>query len=182
MIPFFLSLVVLIFGSFVFQFFLPPVLLLSGAAILFAPTLYFYGCLSLPFPLMLALTFITGLLNDLFMVPQAKGHADYTAGVSILIYLVPGLIMHGLKPLFLKHRWELHWLLAEIGAVLTPFLLLAQYAILSIERTNFFFNDVIVWRILGPGLISILIAPCVFFILTPLSHVLGYRPGLPLAR
>jgi hypothetical protein len=182
MIPFFLSLVALIFGSFVFQFFLPPVLLLNGAAILFAPTLYFYGCLSLPFPLMLALTFITGLLNDLFMVPQGKGHVDYTAGVSILVYLVPGLIMHGLRPLFLRHRWELHWLLAEIGATLTPFLLLAQYAILSIERTNFFLNDVIVWRILGPGLISLLIAPCVFFILTPLSHLLGYRPGLPLAR
>ena len=93
MIPFFIALVVLIFGSFVFQFFLPPVLILSGAAILFAPALYFYGCLSLPFPLMLALTFITGLLNDLFMVPQGKGHADYTAGVSILVYLVPGLIM-----------------------------------------------------------------------------------------
>jgi hypothetical protein len=116
------------------------------------------------------------------MVPQNKGHVDYTAGVSILVYLLPGLIMHGLKPLFLRHRWELHWLLAEIGAVLTPFLLFAQYAILSIERTNFFFNDVIVWRILGPGLISLLIAPCVFFILTPLSHMLGYRPGLPLAR
>ena len=82
MIPFFLSLVVLIFGSFVFQFFLPPVLLLNGAAILFAPTLYFYGCLSLPFPLMLGLTFITGLLNDLFMVPQVKGHVDYTAGAN----------------------------------------------------------------------------------------------------
>jgi len=182
MIPFFFILVVLIIGSFVFQFFLPPVLLLNGAAILFAPALYFYGCLSLPFPLMLALTFVTGLLNDLFMVPQTKSHADYTAGVSILIYLIPGLIMHGLKPLFLRHRWELHWLLAEIAATLTPFLLLAQYAILSVERTSFFFNDVIVWRIFGPGLISLLITPCVFFILTPLSHVLGYRPGLLLAR
>jgi hypothetical protein len=131
---------------------------------------------------MLALTFITGLLNDLFLIPQTRGHADYTAGLSILVYLVPGLIMHGLQPLFLRHRWTLHLLLAEIGSALTPFLLLAQYAILSIARTDFFFSDVIVWRILGPGLISLLIAPCVFFILTPLSHVLGYRPGLPLAR
>jgi hypothetical protein len=182
MIPFFLSLIVLIFGSFVFQFYLPPVLLLGGAAILFVPALFFYGCLSLPFPLMLALTFITGLLNDLFLIPQAKGQADYTAGLSILVYLVPGLIMHGLQPLFFRHRWTLHLLLAEIGSALTPFLLLAQYAILSVARTDFFFSDVIVWRILGPGLISLLIAPCVFFILTPLSHVLGYRPGLPLAR
>jgi hypothetical protein len=180
MIRFFLSLVALIFGSFVFQLYLPPVLLLKGAAILFVPAIYFYGCVSLPFPLMLALTFFTGLLNDLLLVPQAN--VDYPAGVSTLIYLGPGLIMHGLKPLFLKHRWELHWLLAEIGATLTPFLLLAQYAILSIERTEFFYSDVIVWRILGPGLISLVIAPCVFFILTPLSHMLGYRPGLRLAR
>lgn len=182
MISFFLSLIVLIFGAFVFQLFLPPVLLLKGAAILLVPALYFYGCVSLPFPLVLALTFVTGLFNDLLLVPQVKDQLDYPAGVSVLVYLGPGLIMHGLKPLFLRHRWELHWLLAEIGAALTPFLLLAQYAILSIGRAQFFYSDVIVWRIVGPGLISLVIAPCVFFILTPLSHMLGYRPGLPLAR
>ena len=182
MILFFFSLLVLIFGSFVFQLFLPPVLLLHGAIILFVPALYFYGCLSLPFPLMLALTFFTGFLNDLFAVPQARSNPDFPTGISILFYLVPGLIMHGFRPLFLRHRWETHCLLAEIGAVLTPFILLAQYAMLSFERSDFFFSDVIVWRIVGPGLISLLIAPCVFFILTPLSHVLGYRPGLPLAR
>jgi hypothetical protein len=182
MILFFFSLLVLIFGSFVFQLFLPPVLLLHGAVILFVPALYFYGCLSLPFPLMLALTFFTGFLNDLFAVPQARSNPDFPTGISILFYLVPGLIMHGFRPLFLRHRWETHCLLAEIGAVLTPFILLAQYAMLSFERSEFFFSDVIVWRIVGPGLISLLIAPCVFFILTPLSHVLGYRPGLPFAR
>jgi len=182
MILFFSSLLALIFGSFVFQLFLPPVLLLHGAAILFVPALYFYGCLSLPFPLMLALTFFTGFLNDLFAVPQARSNPDFPTGISILFYLVPGLIMHGFRPLFLRHRWETHCLLAEIGAVLTPFILLAQYAMLSFERSDFFFSDVIVWRIVGPGLISLLIAPCVFFILTPLSHVLGFRPGLPLAR
>ena len=182
MILFFFSLLALIFGSFVFQLFLPPVLLFHGAFILFVPALYFYGCLSLPFPLMLALTFFTGFLNDLFAVPQARSNPDYPTGVSILFYLVPGLIMHGFRPLFLRHRWETHCLLAETGAVLTPFILLAQYAMLSFERSEFFFSDVIVWRIVGPGLISLLIAPCVFFILTPLSHMLGYRPGLPFAR
>jgi hypothetical protein len=182
MILFFLTLLALIFGSFVFQLFLPPVLLLHGAAILFAPAIYFYGCLSLPFPLMLALTFFTGTLSDLFTVPQARSHPDFPMGISIVIYLVPGLVMHGLRPLFLRHRWQTHCLLAEVGALLTPFLLLAQYAMLSFERNEFFFSEVILWRIVGPGLISLLIAPCVFFILTPLSHALGYRPGLPFAR
>ena len=182
MILFFLTLLVLIFASFVFQLFLPPVLLLHGAAIFFVPAVYFYGCLSLPFPLTLALTFFTGVLNDLFTIPQSRSHSDFPTGISILIYLVPGLIMHGLRPLFLRHRWETHCLLAEISAILTPFILLAQYAMLCFERSEFFFSDVIVWRIVGPGLISLLIAPCVFFILTPLSHALGYRPGLPFAR
>jgi hypothetical protein len=182
MIRFFLSLVALIFGSFVFQLFLPPVLLLRGASILFVPSLYFYGCLSLPFPLTLALTFFTGVLNDFFTIPQSRSHHDFPTGISVLIYLMPGLIMHGLRPLFLRHRWETHCLLAEIGAILTPFILLAQYAMLSFERREFFFSDTILWRIVGPGLISLLLAPCVFFILTPLSHALGYRPGLPLAR
>src|SRR6201987_479025 len=172
MILFFFSLLVLIFGSFVFQLFLPPVLLLHGAVILFVPALYFYGCLSLPFPLMLALTFFTGFLNDLFAVPQDNSNPDFPTGVSILFYMVTGLIMNGFRPFFLRHRWETHCLLAEICSVLTPFILLAQYAMLSFERSEFFFSDVIVWRIVGPGLISLLIAPCVFFILTPLSHVL----------
>jgi len=182
MILFFLALLVLIFGSFVFQLFLPPVLLVHGAAILFVPAVYFYGCLCLPFSLTLALTFFTGMLNDLLTIPQLRSHSDFPAGISILIYLVPGLVMHGLKPLFLRHRWETHCLLAEIGAILTPFILSAQYAMLSFERREILLSDVIVWRIVGPGLISLLIAPCVFFILTPLSHALGYRPGLPLAR
>ena len=182
MILFFLTLLALIFGSFVFQLFLPPVLPLHGAEILFVPSLYFFGCLSLPFPLTLALTLFTGFLNDFFTVPQSRIHHDFPTGISILIYLVPGLVMHGLRPLFLRNRWETHCLLAEMCAVLTPFILLAQYAMLSFERGEIFYSDVIIWRIVGPGLISLLIAPCVFFILTPLSHVLGYRPGLPLAR
>ena len=182
MILFFLTLLALIFGSFVFQLFLPPILLLHGTAILFVPAVYFYGCLCLPFPLTLALTFFTGMFNDLLMIPQPRSHSDFPTGISILIYLAPGLVMHGLRPLFLRHRWETHCLLAETGAILTPFILLAQYAMLSFERREIFFSDVIVWRIVGPGLISLLIAPCVFFILTPLSHALGYRPGLPFAR
>lgn len=178
MIRFFVALVILIFGSFLFQLCLPPILLLKGAPILVVPAIYFYGCLAFPLPFVLALTFITGLLHDLFVVPQVIPHTDFPIGTSILIYLIPGLIMHGMRSLFLRYRWEIHWLLAEIASALTPFLLLGQYAVLSFERRELFFSDVILWRIFGPGLISIVIAPCVFFILTPLSHLLRYRPGL----
>src|SRR5262249_38974675 len=134
MILFFLTLLALIFGSFVFQLFLPPILLLHETAILFVPAVYFYVCLCLPFPLTFAMSFFAGMFNDLLMIPQPRSHSDFPTGISILIYLAPGLVMHGLRPLFLRHRWETHCLLAETGAILSPFILLAQYAMLSFER------------------------------------------------
>jgi hypothetical protein len=176
MIRFFLVLVLLIFLSFILQLYIPPMIFLKGAAILFVPPVLFYGCLSFPFPLMLVLVFLTGFCNDLFTIPRSSGHPDYVIGASIIIYLIPALVIHGFRPLFLKKRWGVHLVLAEIAAILTPFCLLAQYAILSFERSDFFFSDVIVWRILGPGLIAMVTTPFVFLFLSSLSHLVGFRP------
>jgi hypothetical protein len=149
---------------------------LKGAAILLAPALLFYGSLAFPFPLVLALVFVTGLSNDLLNVPQSTGHSDYVVGTSIIIYLIPTLIMHGFRPLFIKKGWAVHLFLAELAAILTPFCLFVQYSILSFERSDFFFSDVIVWRILGPGLIAMATTPFIFLFLSSLSDLLGYRP------
>jgi hypothetical protein len=176
MIRFFLILVLLIFSSFIFQLYIPPMIFLKGAAILFTPALLFYGSLALPFPLVLILVFLTGLWNDLLTVPKASGHSDYIIGTSIIIYLVPALILHGFRPLFIKKGWGVHFILAELTAILTPFFLFAQYAILSFERSDFFFSDVIVWRILGPGLVAMVTTPFVFLFLSSISHLVGYRP------
>ena len=176
MIRFFFVLILLIFLSFLFQLYIPPMIFLKGAAILFVPPLLFYGCLTFPFPLMLILVFVTGFWNDLLTIPWSSRHTDYIIGTSIIIYLIPALIIHGFRPLFLKKGWGVHLLLAEIAAILTPFCLLAQYAILSFERSDFFFSDVIVWRILGPGLIAMVTTPFVFLFLSSLSHLVGFRP------
>jgi hypothetical protein len=176
MIRFFLVLVLLIFLSFILQLYIPPMIFFKGAAILFVPPVLFYGCLSFPFPLMLVLVFLTGFCNDLLTIPRSSGHPDYVIGASIIIYLIPALVIHGFRPLFLKKRWGVHLVLAEIAAILTPFCLLAQYAILSFERSDFFFSDVIVWRILGPGLIAMVTTPFVFLFLSSLSHLVGFRP------
>jgi hypothetical protein len=127
---------------------------------------------------MLALTVYTGLMHDLFAVPQAGPRIEFPAGLSVLVYVIPGLVMHGFRPLFLRYRWLWHLFLAEVSAVLTPFLPAANYVILSFVRREFIYSDVIIWRILGPGLMSLVIAPCLFFILTPLAQFLHYRPGL----
>jgi hypothetical protein len=176
MIRFFSVLILLIFLSFMLQLYVPPMIFLKGAAILFVPPLLFYGCLTFPFPLILILVFLTGLWNDLLTIPRSSGHPDYVIGTSIVIYLIPALIIHGFRPLFLKKGWGVHLILAEIAAILTPFCLLAQYAILSFERSDFFFSDVIVWRILGPGLIAMVTTPFVFLFLSSLSHLVGFQP------
>jgi hypothetical protein len=178
MIRFFLILVLFIFLSFILQLYVPPMIFLKGAAILFTPPLLFYGSLALPFPLVLVLVFLTGLWNDLLTIPRSSSHSDYVIGTSIVLYLVPALIIHGFRPLFIKKGWGVHLILAELAAILTPFCLLAQYAILSFERSDFFFSDVIVWRILGPGLIAMVTTPFVFLFLSSLSQLLGYRPRL----
>jgi hypothetical protein len=175
MIRFFLVVVLLIFLSFILQLYIPPMVFLKGAAILFVPPVLFYGCLTFPFPMVLVLVFLTGLWSDLLSIPSS-GHTDYLIGTSIIIYLIPALVIHGFRPLFLKKGWGIHLVLAEIAAILTPFCLLAQYAILSFERSDFFFSDVIVWRILGPGLIAMVTTPFVFLFLSSLSHLVGFRP------
>jgi hypothetical protein len=176
MIRFFLVLILLIFLSLIFQLYIPPMIFLKGAAILFVPALLFYGSLTFPLPLVLVLVFLTGLWYDLQTIPLGSGRPDYVIGTSIVIYLIPAMIIYGFRPLFIKKGWGVHLVLAELAAILTPFCLLAQYAIISFERSDFFFSDVIVWRILGPGLIAMVTTPFVFLFLSSLSHLVGFRP------
>jgi hypothetical protein len=174
--------ILLVFLSFISQLYIPPMIFLKGAAILFVPPLLFYGSLTFPLPLVLVLVFLTGLWNDLLTIPRGSGHSDYVIGTSIIIYLIPAMIIHGFRPLFIKKGWGVHLVLAELAAILTPFCLLAQYAIISFERSDFFFSDVIVWRILGPGLIAMVTTPFVFLFLSSLSHLVGFRPRAEVAK
>jgi hypothetical protein len=174
--------ILLVFLSFILQLYIPPMIFLKGAAILFVPALLFYGSLAFPLPLVLVLVFVTGLWHDLLTVPRGSGHPDYVVGTSIIIYLIPAMIIHGFRPLFIKKGWGVRLGLAELAAILTPFCLLAQYAIISFERSDFFFSDVIVWRILGPGLIAMFTTPFVFLFLSSLSHLVGFRPRAEVAK
>jgi len=175
MIRFAFVLVLLIFLVSILQLYIPPMIWLKGAAILLPPAFLFYGCLTLPFPQTLALIFLTGLLNDLLTVPFAP-ESNFVIGSSILLYLIPGLVLHGLRSVFLQGRWFTGLLLAELAALLTPLPSLGQYAIISFERRSVFYNDAILWRILGPGVIAIVLTPCVFLILSYLAGLVRYRP------
>jgi hypothetical protein len=65
-----------------------------------------------------------------------------------------------------------------MSGVCTSAIILAQYLMISFRRGSLFFNREAWWQILGPGIIAMLMAPLVFWILHWLAGLTRnpYRP------
>lgn len=156
----FLILVVLVFVAQLLEMFLPPLEWMFNAHIYIVPVIVCYGAVALPFPLMLGLAFVAGFLWDAMTVQVLESSVEISFGWSILLYAVLAAIMHGLKPLFNRGRWEVHCVLS---GVCTSLILLSQYLMISFRRGSIFFNREVWWQIGGPGLLAMLMAPLVFW-------------------
>ncbi|MGH8092481.1 MAG: hypothetical protein ACREIF_03280 [Chthoniobacterales bacterium] len=163
---FFLLLVCLVFLAQLVEIFIPPLDWMFNAHVYIVPVIVFYGAVALPFPLMLALAFVAGFLWDAMTVQVLDAHVEISFGWTILLYAVLAAIMHGLKPLFNRGRWEVHCVLSGIG---TSLILLCQYLMISFRRGSIFFNREVWWQIGGPGLLAIFMAPLIFWSLHWLS-------------
>jgi hypothetical protein len=172
---FFLVLVALVFVAQVAEIFIPPLEWMFNAHVYIVPVIVFYGAMALPLPLMLALAFIAGFLWDAMTVQVLDAHVEISFGWSILLYAVLAAIMHGLKPLFNRGRWEVHCVLS---GVCTSLILLAQYLMISFRRGSLIFNHEVWWQIGGPGLLAMLMAPLVFWSLDWVSRLTN-NPYLP---
>src|SRR5437764_4058789 len=128
--------------------------------------------MALPFPLMLALALYAGILLDALTVQVIAGKVEISTGSSILLYGVLAGIMHGLRPLFARGRWEVHCILSGLC---TSAILLGQYLMLSFRRGSLFFSREVWWQIGGPGLLAMLMAPLVFWMLHWLARATAYR-------
>jgi hypothetical protein len=168
---FFFILLVLVLIAQIVEYFLPPLAWLYNAHIYIAPVIVFYGAMALPFPLMLALAFFAGLLLDALTVQVLGARVEISLGWSILLYAVLAGIMHGLRPLFVRGRWEVHCILS---GVCTSLIILAQYLMITFRRGTLFFSPDVWWQIGGPGLIAMLMAPPVFWGLHWIGRVTGY--------
>jgi len=157
---FFLVLVALVFFAQIIEIFIPPIEWMFNAHVYIVPVIVFYGAMALPFPLMLALAFIAGFLWDAMTAQVLATQVEISFGWSILLYAVLAAIMHGLKPLFNRGRWEVHCVLS---GVCTSLILLAQYLMISFRRGSLIFNRDVWWQIGGPGLLAMLMAPLVFW-------------------
>jgi len=181
---FFLVLVSTMFGSLVIQHFIPPLPgpWFEGARILLMPLVMFYGALAMPYPAMLALTFIAGFMWDALntqivtlnvdMITQPA--VEISLGWSIVLYAVLGSIMNGLRPLFRRGRWEIHCLLS---GVFTSLIVLLEYLMITFRRGNPLFPDLIWERVLGAGVMAALLAPIIFFSLNSVAALLGFQTG-----
>ena len=169
---FFAILVVLVFLAQMIELFIPPLEWMYNAHIYVVPVIVFYGAMALPFPLMLALAFVAGFLLDALTAQPIGATVEIALGWSILIYAVLASIMHGLRPLFIRGRWEIHCIMSGIC---TSLILLGQYLMISFRRGSILFTPEAWWQIAGPGVIAMIIAPLVFWLL----HTIGDATGNP---
>ena len=169
---FFVILMGLVFVAQIVEFFIPTLDWMYNAHIYITPVLVFYGAMALPLPLVLMLAFWAGFLLDTFNAQVVGTHVEISLGSSILLYAVLAGIMHGLRPLFARGRWEVHCILSGLC---TSAILLGQYLMLSFRRGSLFFSREVWWQIGGPGLLAMLMAPLVFWMLHWLARATAYR-------
>lgn len=158
------SLFVAIFAALVLQELIPPVRMFLGARVLLVPLIFCYGGLTLPFSAMLGLALFSGLLSDLANLQVLGDAVEIPVGWSILVYVAIGSICQGLRPLVLRGHWEIH---AGMSGLSTSVILMLQFFAISLRRFDgggFVYNEVVFWWILGPGVVALLLAPVLYFV------------------
>lgn len=176
---FFVVLLVLTFLAQIVEFFIPPLDWMYNARIYIVPLIVFYGAVALPFPLALVLAGFAGFLLDAVTVQVTVQalvpRVEISMGWSILLYAVLAAIMHGLRPLFIRGRWEVHCIMSGLC---TSAILLSQFLMIAFRRGSLVFTREAWWQIGGPGLIAMLMAPLIFWMLHTLGRLTA-NPYLP---
>lgn len=156
----FIILAVAIFLSFALQELIAPVQGFLGARVLIFPALLCYGALALPFPAAIGLAALTGLFADLTYLHAVDGSVEIGLGWSIVFFVVFTLFAHGFEPSFRRGHW---WLIIPLSGFCIAAYLTLQFVMISFRREEFFFSDVVAWRIIGAGLITALLSSVVAF-------------------
>lgn len=164
-----ISTVIAIFIAFVIQDFLPPMDIFLGARIILVPMIFCYAAMALPGWTMLILAFIAGLFTDLNYLHVVDGRVEIGVGWSIVYFVFLGLFAHGFQPAFQRGHWWIHILVSMAG---TSVFLALQFAMISFRREGFVYNDMVFWRVIGPGLMAGLFALAVHPLVVGASYLL----------
>jgi len=171
---FFLLLIILMVLSFIAQHFIGP-LPVMGARVLLMQIIMLYGCIAMPLPGMIALTFLGGLMWDALHIVIIGDTPQVSMGWSIALYMALGTVMAGFRPLYLRGRWEIHCILTGLLIAAMP---LAEFIMITVrtEPIQWVWNRDVAWRIGGSGMIAMLLSLLVFFVLNYLAVLTGYDP------
>lgn len=169
----FLFLILGMFLSLVIQHFIPPLPWMEGARVMLMPLVFFYGAVAMPYPVMLLMSLIAGVMWDGLNTQLLEGGAEISLGWSVVLYAVTGSIMSGFRPLFRKGRWEVHCL---VSGIFTSLMVLSEYLMITFRRGDFIFTPEVWWRIGGPGLVATLLAPIVFFLFHSVRRKARFEP------
>ncbi len=170
---FLLVYVITLFIAILVQFAIGPVEALAGARVLLMPTLAMFAALAFPYPIALGCFFAAGFLWDAATLPiMPEGH-DLPLGWTIIAFAVLGTVAHGLRPLFLRGRWEIHCLASGLA---TSLYVLAEFLGLTAARqTGIEFPMTVAWRILGSGLLAMFLAPVYYLLMAQLAGPTGFE-------
>lgn len=165
-----------VFAAFLLQQALPAIHVLHGARFVFVPLIFCYAALVLPFPAMLVVAFWTGLLSDLMYLSVVGGRVEIALGCSIVFFVVYGCIANGCRPAYLNgHSWPV----VPLGTVCTWAFLLMQFAMISLRREGFVYDQAILWRVFAPGVLAGLFAPLLHATVKPFSTLIPDSPWRP---
>jgi hypothetical protein len=165
------------------QHLVPGIAPLYDARPLIFPVLLAYGALALPFGGMLSLAFFSGLLWDAltaqFYLQRGAAAAgagprlsvEIELGWSILLFAALGTLIHGLRPLFLRGRWDVHCLASGISAVVIIF---TEYLLITFRRGGLIFPQSLLPRVCLPGFFAMVLAPIVYFVFNSLANLVNY--------
>jgi hypothetical protein len=172
--------------GFVVQDFIPTIEWAWHARIFVVPIIFYACAISVPFPVMLLFAYMTGFVWDALnhtdphfadvaraavevgTVPPGSG-ASF--GFTIFLYALLGALMHGIRPLFRRGRWELPVVMTGAGTFL---LLTLEYVFINFRRGGFQFPVEIWYHIGATAVLSMIAAPIVFLLINWLAKISGY--------
>jgi hypothetical protein len=96
----------------------------------------------------------------------------------VCAYAILGAIGSGLRPLFLRGRWEVHCLFSALASAILTFL---EYVLISLRREplHFEFSPPVWERVFGAGVTALILSPVIFAFLGYVARWMGHRHYRP---
>jgi len=143
----------------------------SYSMIMLYPVWFFCTAVTLPYPVMLLMAFVGGLMWDLrHTVHFGAGIGAF--GMGVMLFGLLGNLMHGVRPLYRKGHMGMPILLAGVCVFLFRAI---DYLFLNFKRGGLEFPRVLVWEFCSTALLSMAISPLIYFLLHWLNKTLEFH-------